>query len=273
MRKRTKSIFSKIKRFKKEKVKNKGGQMIRNQRNKKYLKIVLAIVIFTIILFILGIMLLKYNVEGETNMPFRISKIAIISSSEGIDQEEPNSKWAFNINQSNDIFLYLDQNEAYGKTEAIKSIKIDNIKTEGNKKDNINIYKPESQEEKKIFKNKEENKIQTIEYLADMQSNLKQLKISNQGGIIAFRCSLDNLATYTSNEEQISHSELLKKANINPEDLKIKLTFDLNLKLESKKEYKATIILDLPIENVVQEGTTSTEITELKNIIFKRQNP
>ena len=246
--------------------------MIRNQRNKKYLKIVLAIIILTTILFIVGIILLKYNVEGETNMPFKLSKIAIISSSEGIDQEAPDTKWAFNINQSNDIFLYLDQNEAYGKTEAIKSIKIDNIQTEGNKKDNINLYKPEPQEEKNIFKNKEENKIETIEYLGDTKSDLKQLKISNQGGIIAFRCSLDNLATYTSNEEQISHPELLKKANINKEDLKIKLTFDLSLKLESKKEYKATIILELPIENVIEEGTTSTEITELKNIIFKRQN-
>ena len=53
--------------------------------------------------------------------------------------------------------------------------------------------------------------IQTIKYDGDMESNLKSLKITNQGGIIAFRCANDKIAEYTSNEEEINHNELLKK--------------------------------------------------------------
>lgn len=243
-----------------------------NLTSKKYFHIVILIIIIAIILFALGIIILKYNVEGETNMPFQLSKISIISSSEGIDKETTDTKWAFDVYQSNDVFLYIDKNEGYGKTEAIKTVKINNIQIESNRKENIVIYKPDEQEEKVIFKNKEENIVQNIEYIGDMESNLKQLKISNQGGLVAFRCSNNNLATYISNDEEINHHELLKKSGIIQEDLKTKITFDLLIKLEEGKEYKSTISLDFPVDDVIENGTTSTEITDLKNFIFKRIN-
>lgn len=75
---------------------------------------------------------------------------------------------------------------------------------------------------------------------------------------------------FKSNDEQILHTELLKKANIKLDDIKMKLTFDLTIKLEGKKEYKTTISLNLPNENVIEEGVSSTEKTDLENIIFKR---
>ena len=247
-------------------------ERLRGLTTKRYFHIVMIIVIIAIILFVLGIVVLRYHVEGETNMPFKLSKISIISSSEGIDKEAIDTRWAFDVYQSNDVFLYIDKNEGYGKTEAIKSVIIDNIQIESKKKDNINIYKPDAQEEKLIFKNKEENVVQSIEYTGDMESNLKQLKVSNQGGLVAFRCSNDNLTTYTSNDEEINHNELLKKAGIIQEDLEIRITFDLIIKLEEGKEYKSTINLDLPVENVIEVGTTSTEIIDLKDFIFKRVN-
>lgn len=228
------------------------------------------IIIIVSILFALGIVILKYHVEGETNMPFELAKIAVISNSEGIDKQATNTKWAFDIYQSNDIFLYIDKNSAYGKTEAIKTVVIDNIQIEANKKDNIKLYKPDEKEEKSIFKNQEENEIKTLEYKGDIESNLKQLKISNQGGLVALRCSINNLAQYQSNDEEINHHELLKKAGVKEEDLKIKLTFDLTIKLEQAKEYKTTISLDLPVGNIIEEGTTSKEITDVKDFVFKR---
>lgn len=249
--------------------------MIRKLRDitrKKYFHIIMIIVIFAVILFALGIIVLKYSVEGETNMPFQLSKISVISSSEGLDKEATDTRWAFDVYQSNDVFLYIDKNDGYGKTEAIKSVEINNIQIEGKKKDNIKIYKPDEQEEKLVFKNREENMVESIEYTGDMESNLKQQKISNQGGIVAFRCSNDNLTSYTSNDEEINHHELLKKAGIQQEDLEMKLTFDLMIKLEEKKEYKTTINLDFPVDNVIEKGTTSTEITDMKKFIFKRVN-
>lgn len=239
---------------------------------KKYFHRIVIILIVAIILFVSGIMILRYNVEGETNMPFQLSKIAIISSSEGIDKETTETKWAFDINQNNDVFLYLDKNQAYGKTEAIKTVEINNIQIEAKQKENIKIYKPDEQEEKLIFKNKEENMLQNIVYTGEVEANIKQLKISNQGGLVAFRCANNNVASYTSNDEEINHNELLKKAGVTPEALEIKMTFDLIIKLEEGTEYKSTINLEFPVENMIEKGTTSTEITDMKNFIFKRAN-
>lgn len=245
---------------------------LKNLTNKKYFRIVMTIIFVTVILFVWSMIILRYNVEGETDIPFQLSKIAIISSSEGKDKEATNTKWAFDVDQSNDIYIYIDKNEGYGKTEAIQSVEINNIQVEAKKKEKIKIYRPDEQEENIIFKNKEENLVQIIEYKGDVESNIKQLKISNQGGIIAFRCSHNNLVEYTSNEEEIKHEELLKKAGIQQEDLESKLTFDLIIKLAEKKEYKTTIQLDMPVDNVIEKGTTSREITDLKNFIFKRMN-
>lgn len=239
---------------------------------KKYFHRIVIILIVAIILFVSGIMILRYNVEGETNMPFQLSKIAIISSSEGIDKETTETKWAFDINQNNDVFLYLDKNQAYDKTEAIKTVEVNNIQIEAKQKENIKIYKPDEQEEKLIFKNKEENMLQNIVYTGEVEANIKQLKISNQGGLVAFRCANNNVASYTSNDEEINHNELLKKAGVTPEALEIKMTFDLIIKLEEGTEYKSTINLEFPVENMIEKGTTSTEITDMKNFIFKRAN-
>ena len=68
---------------------------IRLITNSKMFHIVMLIVIVVAILFVAGIIVLKYNVEGETNMPFKLSKISLISSQEGIDKQATDTKWAF----------------------------------------------------------------------------------------------------------------------------------------------------------------------------------
>ena len=50
----------------------------------KSFHICMIMVIIVVILFVVGLLVLRYNVEGETNMPFNLSKIAIISTQEGI---------------------------------------------------------------------------------------------------------------------------------------------------------------------------------------------
>ena len=103
-----------------------------------------------------------------------------------------------------------------------------------------------------------------------MESDIKNLKISNQGGLIVFRYANDKISEYISNDDEINHSELLKKSNITEEDLKAKITFDLTIKIETGKEYKANISLDMPIQGVIEKGTVSNEITDLTDIVFKR---
>ena len=236
----------------------------------KSFHICMIIVIIVVILFIVGMLVLRYSVEGETNMPFNLSKITIISTQEGVDDGQTNTRWSFDVHQSNDIYVYIDKNDAYDKTEIIKSVRVDNFQTEAKNADNIKLYKPDATEENLIFQFNDEDIIQSLEYTGDVESDLKNLKISNQGGIIAFRCSNNNVAKYQSDEEEINHSELLKKAGVTEEDLKVNLTFQLTITLESGKEYQAEIKTELPTGNVIEEGSTSTEITDLQDVVFKR---
>ena len=236
----------------------------------KSFHICMIMVIIVVILFVVGMLVLRYNVEGETNMPFNLSKIVIISTQEGIDDGQTNTRWSFDVHQSNDIYLYIDKNETYDKTEIIKSVRVDNFQIEANNTENIKLYKPDVEEENVIFKYDDEDIIQNLEYTGDIESDLKNLKIANQGGIIAFRCSNNNVTKYQSDEEEINHSELLKKAGITEEDLKVNLTFQLTIVLESGREYQAEVKTELPTGNVIEEGSTSTEITNLEDIVFKR---
>ena len=236
----------------------------------KSFHICMIMVIIVVILFVVGLLVLRYNVEGETNMPFNLSKIAIISTQEGMDDGQTNTRWSFDVHQSNDIYLYIDKNDAYDKTEIIKSVRVDNFQIEAKNQDNVKLYKPDATEENVIFQYNDEDMIQSLEYTGDVESDLKNLKISNQGGIIAFRCSNNNVTKYQSDEEEINHSELLKKAGITEVELKINLAFYLTITLESGKQYQAEIKTELPTGNVVEEGNTSTEITDLKDVVFKR---
>ena len=247
---------------------------IKNIVNQRYFHIIVIVVIVIILLFILLMTVLDYNENGEKNMPFNLSKITIISTSEGMDKQVEGKKWAFDIDQNNDIYLYIEKNKnnQSDKNQAIESIVLDNFNiTRENKNGEVKIYKPDSTNEKQIFTNKEENVENTITFKGDTESNFKSLKISNQGDVLAFRCTTKNIASYESNaEEEINHGELLKKAGITLEDLMEKLTFDITINLHSGKSYKAEIKLDLPAGDILEQATANTEITDLSDVAFKR---
>ena len=244
--------------------------MYRNLSKKIFHVIIITIIIF-VILCIAGIFVLRYQVEGESNMPFDIKKISLIESVEGIETEGTKEKWNFSVNQNNDIYVYIEKNDHYSKTEIIESVKIDNIKI--NKTSNIGetkIYKPVT-DEKRMFINSLENEANEIIYNGDLESSIKEQKISNQGGKVAFRYAINNVSQYISeNDVEIDHSKLLKFTNITPEDLQTKISFDITIKLKSGKIYQTTIDLDIPSQDIIEEGTKGIEITDLQNIIFKR---
>ena len=244
--------------------------------SKKSFHICMTIIIIAVILFASGIMILRYQVEGETNMPFEITKITLISTSDGIDknQEGEATNWAFDINQNNDIYIYIEKNDNYKEEEAIRSIVIDGLNVQRDKElGTVKFYRPNALDTGTNFSNTEENEVQTIEYTGGMESDIKNLVIGNQGGVIFFRYANNNVAEYTSEvstTDTITTNQLLKSANVNEEDLKSKLSFDLTITTEDGKEYKANITLDVPVEGVVENGTASKEITNLDDIVFKR---
>ena len=244
--------------------------MFRNL-NKKIFHIIMVVVIVFVILCIAGILILRYQVEGEANMPFEISKISIVESVEGKAVDGATEKWNLNVNQNNDIYVYIEKNSSYGKTEIIEEVQIKNIIINKQKeKGQLKLYKPVV-DEKRMFINATENEITEITYKGELESNIKEQKISNQGGIVAFRYGINNLSQYISEtDEQIDHSQLLKLTNITQQDLKTNLSFDITIKLTSGKKYQATINLDVPADEIIEKGTIGKEITELDEIIFKR---
>ena len=240
-------------------------------KDKKIVHICIILGIIAIILIIAGIIMLRYQVEGETNLPFELSKMIVISTAESkeIDKVD-NLKWNFSINQYNDIYLQFDKNEEYKKNTNIKNITLENFNIEkNNKKENIKLYRANS--EGKIIEDEAHLINNTLTYKGDKETKLDELNISNQGGIILLRSVNENVCEVRNNEETILHDgTLLSKGNANIEELQYKLSFDIIIETNKDIKYKGTINIDLPTGNVQTEGKTQIEKTDFSDVIFKR---
>lgn len=240
---------------------------------KEKIKACIAFIIITLIILVAGISIYKYSVEGEKNMPFSLSRIYIVSTAEGVENENSEEKWNFNIYQNNDVYLTIEKNEDYKNEEKIQSVQIDNIQvTKYPKKGNLKTYMPNSSEGR-LFSYAEEYILEgnSLKYNGSTKTESKNLEIGNQGGTIVTRFSLSDLGVYISNDdEEIKHDgTMLKKINIENEDLKYSICFDLIINIKNKS-YKTTINLDLPIGDITENGTESTEIIDNAQYVFKR---
>ena len=245
---------------------------LKNLVNNKIFHItVIAIIIIAIIAFAV-VVILKYEAEGEKELPFEISKINVISSSSG-ESIEGEARWNLNISQNNDFYIYVEKNNDYKgrQEEVISSIQIENFEIEKQKDVGENkIYKPDAVSEKELFKNSEENEVEKLEYKGAPESNVKKLEMSNQGDLIYFRFTNKDIKAFSSNDEELNYGDLLKKADIHEEEIKATVKFDLIINLVSRKSFKTTITAELPVQNVVEEGTSSNEIINVNELIFKR---
>ena len=243
-----------------------------NKKNK-----IINSIAFIILVFIISIVIaivIRYQVDGEINMPFELKKITIISTAEGqsLETNEEFSRWNEQINQSNDIYFFIDKNNNYNKQAVIESVKIENISTETKPvKGTIKAYMPSSNEGR-TFEYDDRFCIQdSLTYNGAKISNEKALEICNQGGRCAIRIANVNLGTYESNDaEEIKHDgTLISKANIANSEIYFSIKFDFIIVI-NKIKYKTNITLELPNGNIIEEGTSQIEITDLKNIVFKR---
>lgn len=244
-----------------------------SDKKKQTIKFCLAITALVIILIVVVAIMIKYEVEGDKNMPFNLSKILIVSTAEGVEAEG-DSKWNFNVFQNNDIYFYIDKNESYdGKTSILENVKIENIQiTSGPELGQIKAYMPNSVEGRLYSYSNDYIIEEKLEYKGAVKSNPQTLEIGNQGGSALIRLSNTNLGTYSSNEDkQITHDgTLLKKLDINNEQIKFTVSFDFIITANGNT-YKSNIVLDLPSGDIIQNGTESIEKTDMSDIIFKRK--
>lgn len=244
------------------------------EKKKQTIKKWIAISVLIIIFVIVGIIMIKYEVEGDKNMPFNLSKIVVVSTAEGVEKEGK-SKWNFNVYQNNDIYFYIDKNNEYlGDSTYIEKVRIENIQiTKAPTVGEIKAYMPNSVEGRLYSYENTYIIEEKLEYRGGAKSNSQTLEIGNQGGEALVRFCNTNLGTYSSDEDKeiIHDGTLLNKLELKQEDITFIVSFDFIIEVKNH-QYRANIELEMPHENIIEEGTAVYEKTDMKDVIFKREN-
>lgn len=242
-------------------------------KKRKVVELNLGIIVVAIAITVIAITMLKYNVEGEKDMPYIIKQMVIISTANGENTQTDENKWNINIYQNNDIYLEIARNTEYKSNETLKSVRIENIQITPNEKYTPKIYTPDN-ESSEMFKYVQENEVLgDINYAIDTTQNIKERKITTEGGILALSVCTTELGIYQGNDEKMRYDgTLLNRIGITKENITTKLKFNLIIETESSKKYKAEISLTLPEEDITQTGIQKRENTEVNDIIFKRIN-
>lgn len=239
---------------------------------KRIIHVCIVAFILVMIILIAVLLMFKYQVEGEKNLPFNLTKINIVSTAESNLTQDEEDVWHAGILQKNDIFFVIEKNPNYKKQDAIKKVSFENFQIIKTNEDMIvNIYRPTISVDTYTYS--DEYKAETsLEYAGGQSTNTETLQINNQGGLIGFSITSDNLGEYifAENEKVPSDGKLLAKAGIKSEDINFKVTFDLIIETESEHKFKANITLDLPTGKILEEGVGTLEDTELTNVVFKR---
>ena len=90
--------------------------------------------------------------------------------------------------------------------------------------------------------------------------------------MLGFRLSLEDLGEYVSNDAQeITYDgKLLSNLGIDIEQIKFNVSFDITITTSDDISFKGNLKLDLPLDTVIEEGSSNKEITNFDDVIFKR---
>lgn len=244
------------------------------EKKKQMIKKWIAISVLLIIFIIVGTIMIKYEVEGDKNMPFNLSKIVVVSTAEGVETEGK-SKWNFNIFQNNDIYFYIDKNNEYlGNSTYIGKVRIENIQiTKVPTIGEIKAYMPNSVEGRLYSYDDKYIIEEKLEYRGGVKSNSQTLEIGNQGGEVLIRFCNTNLGTYSSDKDKeiIHDGTLLNKLELKQENINFTVLFDFIIEVQNH-QYRASIELEMPHGNIIEEGTAVYEKNDMNDVIFKREN-
>lgn len=231
-------------------------------------------VIVIAFMIVISIMI-KYDHEGETIMPFKLSEMLIVSSADGESmQDNPNNnRWNLNINQYNDIYLQFEKNDDYVNNAYIKDVTIENIIATNPKIGKVMFYMPNSLQGK-LFSYEDNYLINgSLTYNGSTKDNTRTLEIANQGGMFVFRAVNMEVSKYISNDnDEVTYDgTLLKRASVNIDDVKFSISFDIVITTDTNK-YRGKVDLDLPCGDIENDGTSKIYDRDFKNVVFKRDN-
>lgn len=235
---------------------------------KKCLFAAFLVVLFAVVISIM----LKYDVEGEKELPFSISKILVVSTVDGNLNEDQENIWNIGVTQVNDLYIYVDKSIAEDE-QTIKEIRIENfVVNKSPNKGKLKVLRPTG-EIANLYTHSEQDYLNDkIVYTGGVIDDLKSLEISNNGGILGFRISVEELGNYISNEdEQITYDgKLLSNLGVTVPEIAFNISFDVVITTSENISFKGTINLDMPIDTVIEEGSSNKEITDFSDVVFKR---
>lgn len=236
---------------------------------KRSLFIAFILIAITIVISIV----VKYQVEGEKNLPYSINKILITSHAFAKDNEnkQDGAIWDINLKNDNNVYIYIEKNDKQTK-DTIKTVQLSNFKITKNPKiGNLKIYRPTGELGSNLYEFSEQDYLKSkIIYNGAKVDTLKNLEIRNEGGMIGFRISLEDLGNYTSNESVTYNGSLLSQIGISNEDMQFSISFDVIITLDNDVSFIGTYNLDLPCGDIINENEPHIELTDFGDIIFKR---
>ena len=244
----------------------------------------LTLLIILVALLMTITLMVTYYKYGDKNMEFYASEMIVVSSvdyaeiknkenSEENAEEKEQYKWNYNLNQYNDIYMYFTKNFENNNqaSSEIKSVKIENLHYKvAPKMGDLKLIKPTG-DKNHMFNYEEESFADEIIYTGEENGNFSKLEINEQGGVVLFRIANINFTELKSNDDEIvNDGTLIKKAGVNYDDLKFEATFDVVVDVGTKK-YRANVDMELPYENISEQGITKLQNKDLSDIKFIRE--
>lgn len=240
---------------------------------KKYIKKILFGLFILAILFIALLVVIKYNEEGEKSLPFKLSKIVIMSTISGDSKSETDTIWDIDVKQINDLYLSFEADKRDEK-ELIEKIIFRNFTIEQAKKiGDVKVLSPTGDFGIGLFSNSNENHIDDEIVFDGAETNdLKKLQIGNSGGTTAFRIEIGNIGNFKSNDEtEIKYDgSILQKIGLTNEDVVANVGFDVVITTSKGSIYKGNINFQTPVGNLVEKASCEKVIEDFSNVVFKR---
>ena len=240
------------------------------KKNNILKKWIFLAVICLLLMMVFSIMI-KYDVEGERELPFSISKILLVSTVDGDIVEDTENIWNIGVTQVNDVYMYINKTSDEDKT--IESISLNNfIINKAPQKGNLKMLRPTGELSNLYSSSEQDYLSEGLTYLGGRIDDMKSLEIGNNGGIIGFRMSVIDLGSYISNEntEIIYDGRLLSNLGVTEEELKFNFSFDIIIETSDRVKYKGTTSLDMPVQGFIEKGSENLEIIDFSNVVFKR---
>jgi hypothetical protein len=195
----------------------------------------------------------------------------MVSTVDGNFIDDNEHIWNIDVTEINDLYIYINSKE--DTEETIKEITLENFNLiKEPQKGEVKIYRPTADLDN-LYTYSEQNYLNDkIVYTGGRIDDMKSLEISNNGGMLGFRLAIENLGTYTSNEdtEIIYDGRLLQNLGVSLEEIKLQLSFDIIIETNSNVKYKGSISMEMPTDEIIDQGSSKIEITDFSNVIFKR---